>query len=151
MRKLVTWMFGVFLFLGMISACSTPQIEIVKETVIVEPTPLAEITPPAFEGVWFSQDRSSILVIGTNYIYLHEFGPNREVYARIDGFNLEEETIDVFVSAIIIGGMSMGYDSPNIQINYHLNGTVMEFLGQHIDFAPDNEGPVIYIYDEYLN
>jgi hypothetical protein len=150
-----TWsLVFIVISIGILCACSPPEPEIVEVTVMVESTPQAvaiDLPRPPFEGVWFSQDRSSILVIGEEYLYLHEFGPNREVYARIDSFDLEAGEIDVFVSAIIIGGQSMGYDTPQIQINYHINGTVMEFFGQHIDFSPDEEGPVIYIYDEYLN
>jgi hypothetical protein len=144
-------MFIAILFSAINIGCASPVLEVVEPTAIEEPTQLEDISSPEFEGVWFSQDRSSLLVIGGEFLYLHEFGPNREVYARIDGFDVEMETIDVFVSAIIMGGMSVGYDSPQIQINYHLNGTVMEFLGQHIDTSPDEEGPVIYIFDEYLN
>ena len=121
------------------------------QTVIVEPTAEPAVEEFPFTGIWFEQDRSSMLVIKQDMLYLHEFEINREVYARIDQVDLEAETIDVFVSGILMGGKQVGYDSPNIQIRYHVNGTVLEFLGQHIDFAPDEDGPVIYIYDEFLN
>ena len=154
LRKLSLIIIGFMLFLGLATACTGQELEIIEVTVIVEPTAMpvpAEVPQLPFEGVWFTQDRSSMLVITAETLYIHEFGPNREVYARIDGYDLGAETIDVFTTAILMGGMSMGYDSPSIQISYHVNGTVMEFLGQHIDFAPDEEGPVIYIFDEFLN
>ena len=117
------------------------------------PQPTIELVSEKFpfEGIWFEQDRTSMLVITAEVVYLHEFDIEREVYARIDAVDLDAATIDVFVSGIFIGGMSMGYDSPNLQIRYHINGTALEFWGQHLDAAPDEEGPVIYILDEFLN
>jgi hypothetical protein len=117
----------------------------------VEPT--EEVAPEKmpFEGIWFQQDRSRMLVITPEMLYLHEFEANREVYARIDQVDLDAETIDVFVTAIIMGGEPVGYDSPNKQISYHVNGIVMEFSGKSLDFVPDEEEPVIYILDEFLN
>lgn len=151
--------FIVVIIIGLTAACGQQEQglddvqELAQSTLEPTPQPTPEPAPVEFpfEGIWFAQDRSSMLVITTETVYLHEFGMNREVYARIDGVDLDAETIDVFITAIIMGGMSMGYDTPILQIKYHQNGTVLEFLGQHMDSAPDEEGPVIYILDEFLN
>lgn len=148
--------FSLILIITLLSACNVLSPDIEKTPTMVEIQVTEEIPPTIaptevpqlpIQGVWFTQDHLKMLVITNEYIYYHQFEMGREVYARVDSFDLASETIEVFTTAIMFNGNSMGYDSPSSQINYHLNGTVLEFDGLYYD----NNDTVLFIRDEFLN
>jgi hypothetical protein len=101
-------------------------------------------------GIWFSADRTSQLIIKEAYLYYHEFGSDREVYARIDAVDLTENTIDVLMYNIVQGGQPVGFDSPAVTLSFQVSGEQMEFALGNLSLTQIHE-PVIFILDEVLN
>ena len=119
-----------------------------EPTQIEESQPDQELLP--FLGIWFSEDRTSQLIITDAYLYFHDFTSQREVYAQVVAANLVENSIDLRMQNIIHSGQQMGFDSPMITVQYQTSMQGMQvWLNRLVVTGGDQ--PVLYLHDEVLN
>ena len=101
-------------------------------------------------GIWFSEDRSSQLIITEAYLYFHDFTSGREVYAQVIAANLVENSIDLRAQNIIHSGQQMGFDSPMMSVQYQISTQGMRvWLNRLVVTGGDQ--PILYLHDEVLN
>ena len=152
MKRTLSILAGLFLVLT-IAACTSDA----SNNQPAEPTTSAATTETdehdamlPYTGIWFSDNRSSQLIITGAYLYYHEFSTNREVYAEIKSADLVDNVIRVQMYAILMNGVSVGFDSPGVTLGYQFNGDQMDIILGNLSLSHPNE-PVIFIHDEVLN
>jgi len=109
-----------------------------------------EETPLPFLGIWFSEDRTSQLIITETHAYYHEFPSNREVYAEVVSIDLIENTINLRMNNILHSGQQMGFDSPMITVQFKISDETMQFWLSRLTVSNADQ-PVLYLHDEVLN
>ncbi|MEN8242162.1 MAG: hypothetical protein ABFS17_09600 [Chloroflexota bacterium] len=124
------------------AALPPDQIEIEEDIIQVEPYP--------FLGIWFSEDRTSQLIITDTYLYFHDFAADREVYAQVVAVNVEEHSIDLRMQNILHSGQQMGFDSPMMSVQYQISMQGMEVWLNRLVVSGGDQ-PVLYLHDEVLN
>ena len=148
---------GIGIVILALSACSLPS-RAAAETPTLSPSPFPTIAPPSptpdvklpFEGVWFSEDRSSILIFTDTTFYYRVFGPERETYANIVEYDLAAGHILIRYYAILSNGQSLGFDSPTWYLTYKIEGNAMQIAIESLDYPPEVV-PMKFIYDDVLS
>jgi hypothetical protein len=148
---------GIGVLILFLSACSLPS-EAVAETPMPSPSPFPTISVPSptpnvklpFEGVWFSEDRSSILIFTDTTFYYRVFGPERETYANIVEYDLAAGHILIRYYAIFSYGQPLGFDSPTWYLTYKIEGNTIQIAIESLNY-PTDVVPMKFYYDEALS
>jgi hypothetical protein len=154
----------IFLLISAAACTTTPANQSVDQSIApaAEPTPeptpepaqeedlLVDQEPLTFQGIWFSEDRSSQLIITETNLYYHEFPSNREVYAEVVSVDLVTNILELRMTNILHGGQQMGFDSPMINVEFIVSDGTMQFWLHRLTVSSTDQ-PIKYLRDEVLN
>ena len=108
----------------------------------------ADIFP--YLGIWFSEDRTSQLIITEANLYFHDFASNREVYTQVVAADLIENSLELRMTDIIHSGQHVGFDYPMISVQFQITEAGMQVWLNRLVITGGDQ-PVFYLYDEVLN
>lgn len=143
----------LFLVLGVIMmSCtlpSTPTVGPVATAVLLPAaTPVPDRLP--FEGMWMSDgDNPEIIVFTKDSMYRVQSDQTtdsaaREQFAKVVSFDLAANHISLRTQMIRVNGKKFGYDSPNFNVTYLIEGDTLRIgIGWDDQFASEAD-PLVY-------
>lgn len=142
----------VILLLLFVSACSSTQNNGTETETIDTPMPPVYSGEPdlPFKGVWFSEDRASILIFTDDTFYHRVLGLERETYAEIVEYDLDAGHIKIKYYDIMSNGNHMGFDSPTWHLTYQIEENTIRIAIESMDYPAEVE-PLIFYFDEVLS
>ncbi|MFT3894015.1 MAG: hypothetical protein QM730_20490 [Anaerolineales bacterium] len=143
----------LILVLGiLLTGCSlpaTPTTVPVATAVVLSPaTPVPDRLP--FEGMWMTEGENPEIIVFTNdsmYRVISDQTSDsaaREQFAKIVSYDLAANYISLRTQMIRVNGKKYGYDSPNFNVTYLMEGDALQIgIGWDDQFAIETE-PLMY-------
>ena len=152
MKKLVHIIIWFSLLIG-VSACASNPIN--QPVNIPQEQPAEQVGHDhsgifPYLGIWFSEDRTSQLIITEAHFYFHDFSSDREVYAQIKGADLVDDVLELRMTNILHSGQQMGFDTPMVTVQYQVSDEMMQIWLGRITLTGGDQA-TMFFHDAVLN